>query len=136
MLIICDTHALVFWADAPEQLGAQATSLISRAAFTGDIACSDISLWEIAMLHAKGRLNTPPGRTISDYIDDIVLALGLQVLPITPQIAERAQAAAFVHGDPADRIIGATVLEHRGVLVSKDQKLTVAGRVMGFGVVW
>jgi len=57
------------------------------------------------------------------YIQDILLALDVTVLPITADIAELSQSALFIHGDPADRLIAATALIHRAALITADEKL-------------
>lgn len=133
MPIICDTHILLFWADAPQRLSAAARNALDQDLSTGQLACCDISLWEIAMLQARGRINRPADLSITAYLDDIVLAMGLTVLPITPTIAERAQHPDFLHGDPADRLIAATALVHKAPLVTADEKLR---RVPGLRCIW
>lgn len=133
MLTICDTHILLFWADAPERLTPPARDALAQGLDAGQLACCDISLWEIAMLLARGRVRLPPGVHIASYLDDIVLAMNLTVLPITPLIAEQAQHPDFLHGDPADRLIAATALVHRAPLITADEKLH---RVPGLRCVW
>jgi len=120
-MILLDTHAIVFDAIAPERLSGRAARTIERAAADGSLACSDISLGEIAMLAASGRLDLGVDPTL--FMDRAIQARALSVLPITPAIAVLAQAQPFAHGDPADRIIGATALHHRAKLVTADERL-------------
>jgi len=48
----------------------------------------------------------------------------MSILPITPQIAAISSShPAFRHHDPADRIIAATTIHHRAVLLTFDAKL-------------
>ena len=119
MPIICDTHILLFWADDKKRLSVRANAALEQ----GNLACSDISLWEIAMLYSRGRINNFAGVTSADYIQDILLALDVTVLPITSEIAELAQRKWFIHGDPADRLIAATSLVHKTSLITADEKL-------------
>jgi PIN domain nuclease of toxin-antitoxin system len=119
MLTICDTHILLFWADDKKRLSVKANAALE----TENLACSDISLWEIAMLYSRGRINNYAGVTAAAYIQDILLGLDVTVLPITPEIAELAQSELFIHGDPADRLIAATSLVHRASLITADEKL-------------
>lgn len=44
-------------------------------------------------------------------------------LPITPEIALLSRSDLFQHGDPADRLIGATALQLGSRLVTADAKL-------------
>jgi PIN domain nuclease of toxin-antitoxin system len=123
MLTICDTHILLFWADDPARLSAHAGAAVALGIESNQLACSDISLWEIAMLYARGRLNNRSGVSSRAYIQDILAGMNMAVLPITAEIAELSQSAAFIHGDPADRLIAATALAHHAPLVTADEKL-------------
>jgi len=55
-VIICDTHVLIFWQDAPDRLSENAKEALSLGLDKNSLACSDISFWEIAMLFKAGRL--------------------------------------------------------------------------------
>lgn len=128
-MVVLDTHVLVYDALAPNRLTARARRAL--AGNDGPLAASDISLWELAMLIAKGRLD--PGADAIEFIQSVVDARGIQVLAVTPKIAVLAQADDFAHGDPADRIIAATAMANGAVLVSADRQLA---RVKGLRVLW
>ena len=130
-MVVLDTNALIYDALQPKRLTPRALRTIETASARNDIACSDISLWEIAMLVAKGRLD--PGADLTQFLHDIIQARGLRVLPITPEIAALAQSRHFSHGDPADRIISATALYHQAKLVSADARLR---KLEAIEVVW
>lgn len=130
-VVVLDTNALIYDALQPKRLTPRALRTIEAASARGDIACSDISLWEIAMLVAKNRLD--PGAELTQFLHDMIQARGLRVLPITPEIAALAQSPQFAHGDPADRIIGATALYHHARLVSTDAQLR---KLKALEVVW
>ena len=130
-MVVLDTNALIFDALQPKRLTPRALRTIETASAHGDIACSDISLWEIAMLVAKDRLD--PGTELAQFLHDLIQARGLRVLPITPEIAVLAQSAQFSHGDPADRIVSATALFHQAKLVSADARLR---KLKAVEVVW
>ena len=120
-MVVLDTNALIFDALEPKRLTPRALRAIEAASDNGEIACSDISLWEIAMLVAKKRLD--PGTELTQFLHDMIQARAVRVLPITPEIAALAQSRQFSHGDPADRIISATALYHHARLVSADARL-------------
>ena len=83
------------------------------------------------MLAARGRLDL--GADPALFMDKAIQARTLSVLPFTPHIAVLAQAEMFAHGDPADRIIGATALHYRAWLVTADERLHA---LKGLTVVW
>ncbi|MGH8720239.1 MAG: type II toxin-antitoxin system VapC family toxin [Burkholderiales bacterium] len=130
-MVVLDTHVLIFDALEPKRLSRRSARLVETATAEGQLACSDISLWEIAMLIAKGRLL--PGVETTQFLKDIIEARGLKVLPINPEIAALAQSDDFQLGDPADRIISGTALHHRARLVSADEKIRA---IRALEVVW
>lgn len=128
-MVVLDTHVLVYDALEPKRLSARARRAIEGE--HGPLAASDISLWEIAMLISRGRLD--PRADAAGFIEKVVEARALRILPISPQIAVLAQADEFAHGDPADRIIAATARAHGAALVSADAQLR---RLRTLKVVW
>ena len=130
-MIVLDTHALIFDALSPERLSKDASEAIEQGARAGNLACSDISLWETAMLIASGRLD--PAMETERFLEDLVNARGVRVLPITAAIATLARSSRFPHGDPADRLIASTALCHQAALVTADQHLQ---KVVGLQVIW
>ena len=124
-VVILDTNALVFDALDPARLTGRARRLIERAHTRRDLYCCDISLWEIAMLVAKRRLD--PGVGALEFLRLAVAARALTVLPITPEIADLSVAMPDAVGaDPADRLIAATAIHHRATLVTTDTRLKKA----------
>ncbi len=123
MLTICDTHVLLFWADRKDRLSINASNALNAGLAANDLACSDVSFWEIAILLRKGRLKLPPNCSPASYMEDIARSLRLTVLPITPCIAALAESGIVPHGDPADRLIAATALYHQVPLITIDAKL-------------
>ncbi len=90
------------------------------SAQSGDLACCDISLWEIAMLVDQGRLD--PGTDTQTFIGLALAHRSLVVLSITPEIAALSVSLGL-HGDPADRLIAATTIRNGANLVTADRKL-------------
>ena len=130
-MIICDTHVLVFDALAPARLSARARRRLKDAESAGQLACADISLWEIAMLIAKRRLEID--EESGSFIQAVLYARGYRVLPITSQIAALAQGADFTQKDPADRLIAATAIATGADLLSADQAMK---GIPGLKLVW
>jgi len=93
---------------------------IRRAQTGGGLAVAAITLWELAVLVARGRIQGYG--TVDDSVR--LLTQGVVVKPITAAIA--AIAAEFPSQyprDPADRLIGATAKAEGIPLLTRDQKL-------------
>jgi PIN domain nuclease of toxin-antitoxin system len=131
MLTICDTHALIHAALDTRRLSANALRSIESAERSGELACADISLWEIGMLIQKGRLAVVPDAR--EFLETMVRSRGLRVFPITAEIAALADSDAMPRGDPADRLIAATAITHGAPLVTKDKQLA---KVPGLRTIW
>ena len=131
MLVLCDTHVLVWAVLVPEKLSSKAASRLEEARTAGELACADISLWEIAMLLERGRIQSPLPAEV--FLAKLCKALLLQILPISPKIAAMAQSDSFNHGDPADRLIAATARVHDIDLITADRELQ---RLQGVRTVW
>ncbi len=84
-MIVCDTHALIFDTLAPERLGPDAAKSIEESHRAGELTCADISLWEIAMLMEKGRLQVDA--SMEDFITAMITARDITGLPLTPAMA-------------------------------------------------
>ena len=128
-MVVIDTHVLVQHALQPRRLSGGARKAMGGE--HGPLAASDISLWEIAMLIAKRRIDI--ATDAAQFIEDLVHARALRILPITPRIAVLAQSDEFRHDDPADRIIAATAIVHGAQLVTADARLR---RVKSLRAIW
>lgn len=118
-LTILDTHAWMWWSDGGGKLSPKARRAIERS---GRLGISPISLWEIAALAEHGRVRF--SRSTSEWLEAALSRPRVEVMPFTARIA--CSAAGFgdtIPGDPADRLILATALEHHAPLVTKDARL-------------
>ena len=118
-LIILDTHVWLWFNAAPSRLSKPARREIDRAT---EIGIAAISCMEIATLaeHKKIELDRPANL----WLEDALSRPRFSLLPLTPSIA--AAAARFggaFSGDPADRMIVATALEHAATLITKDDRM-------------
>jgi PIN domain nuclease of toxin-antitoxin system len=95
---------------------------IAGASRQSGLYASAISIWEIAMLEAKGRIAFSTG--IAAWIEDAVKAPGFQVFPLLPEISiDSTRLPGHFHGDPADRIIVATARFLKCTLITADKKI-------------
>lgn len=121
-MIVVDTHVLIWDALAPEQLSPAATEAISEANQNEGIIVADISLWEIAMLLQKGRIQVDTDT--QTFLNLVMQANIIEVQAITSQIATLStQLSSTVNADPADRLIAATTLARGVPLVTADRNL-------------
>ena len=119
-VILLDTHVLVWLDEANPRLGAGATEQINIAFQAGNAMVSAISFWEVSMLVRKGRIRLDMDLAVwrNDFMEQ-----GLIELPVTGEIGIMAAALEQFHGDPADRLIAATALQHSLTLITADEKL-------------
>jgi PIN domain nuclease of toxin-antitoxin system len=115
--VLLDTHVVQWWSAEPERLSEAATETLTAA---DQLAVAAISWFELAWLAAGERIIvTIPVRSWLEELAD-----GLQTLGLTPAIAATAVALpSSFPGDPADRLIYATAVEHGCLLVTKDHRL-------------
>lgn len=125
-MIVLDTHVVLWLAQAPELLSERAREAITRAREQDGVAVADKTLWELAMLIARGRVGV---RTSTrDFLEAV--ERNFTVYPITGAIAERSlQFSSRYSKDPTDRLIGATAAIHGLELVTKDEEIRDSGEV-------
>ncbi|MBI2403586.1 MAG: type II toxin-antitoxin system VapC family toxin [Gemmatimonadetes bacterium] len=122
-MIVLDTHALVWWVSDPERIPAKARREIGRTVKGGDaVVVSSISVWEVTMLVARGRLQLTVD--VETWIAHVEALPFVQFVPVDNRVAIRAvRLEGFRHRDPADRMIVATALGLGATLVTADERL-------------
>jgi PIN domain nuclease of toxin-antitoxin system len=122
-MIVLDTHTLLWLALEPERLSETAATTIDQ---DPERTINVISAQEIAYLVARGRvdLDRPPKAWLGEALN----AFEVQPIPTTVQLALRAGSLdpEIFHGEPIDRLIYATAVEHDARLVSADRRMREA----------
>jgi PIN domain nuclease of toxin-antitoxin system len=115
--VVLDKHVVHWWSAEPQRLSRTALEALVEA---DELAVAAISWFELAWLakHERIVLTIP----VRSWLEQ--LAADVRTLGITPAIAEAAVSLpGSFPGDPADRLIYATALEHGMRLVTKDERL-------------
>jgi PIN domain nuclease of toxin-antitoxin system len=127
LLILVDTHIVVWLAFEETRLSKKATSAIAEARLNGEgLAISDISLFELA--RALSRERSHLGISVESALAEAELRF--VVLPMDSRISLRAFGLPRTYPkDLADRIIGATALVENMPLVTADRAIQDSGLV-------
>lgn len=122
-LLVLDTHVWIWLMKGEaERFSTTCRIAIEQASETGSLGVAAISVWEVGMLEAKGRVRF--AEPCLDWVRKALTAPGLHLLPLTPEIAvESSHLPGTIHRDPADRMLAATARILGGVLVTHDQQL-------------
>jgi PIN domain nuclease of toxin-antitoxin system len=115
---LLDTHVVHWWSSEPKRVSQPARQALKTA---DELLIAAVSWYELAWLARHGRiaLDIP----IRSWLED--LSAQVRTIGLSPAIAETAIALPdSFPGDPADRQIYATAIEHGANLVTKDRAIT------------
>ena len=115
MRLLLDTVTFIWFIGSPHRLSSVAAKSIESKSVAVEI--SSISISEIALKHAKGKLNLPK--------ENILIAidrLALRVLPYTAAHAYQFFDLPVHHVDPFDRMIIAQALAEEIPVVTSDSQ--------------
>lgn len=124
--VLLDTHVWL-WVAGGERIAPAARRRIELAAGEDELTLSPISLWEVGMLSAKGRITVQPD--CMSWVTTALAKTGIRLLPISAQMAV---GSSFLpegfQGDPADRIIVASAIVSSATLITRDAKILSCAR--------
>lgn len=128
-MIVLDTQAWLWWVHDPSRLSRKALHAIATAEASADILVSVISVWEIAVKTALGKLEL--GMDMDAWFRLAAAYPGITVEPLSPQdaIASTRLPGSF-HRDPADRMIVALSRRTGAALVTSDAAIRAYPHVM------
>lgn len=119
---LLDTHAWIWYLTASERLPLALRTTIETAG--GGVWLSPISLWEVGMLEARGRVRLDGGQR--HWIETALRRFPLEEAVLTAEVALRSNEIALGHRDPVDHLLAATALVYGLTLVTLDERLTTA----------
>jgi PIN domain nuclease of toxin-antitoxin system len=119
--VLLDTHTLVWLLQGNDRLGPQARATVQGATVgQAGVLVAAISIWEIGMLVAKGRLTLD--RDVGEWVRLALSLPGMSLVALDPDIAVAAsRLPGAMHGDPADRLIVASARHLGAVVVTEDR---------------
>jgi PIN domain nuclease of toxin-antitoxin system len=127
--LLLDTHVVHWWSAEPGRVSPAARQALEAA---DELVVAAISWYELAWLARQERivLNVP----VRSWLEG--LGAHLRTIGVSPAIADTAVALPpSFPGDPADRLIYATAIEHGFELVTKDGAIADHDRPRSL-VVW
>jgi PIN domain nuclease of toxin-antitoxin system len=121
--VLLDTHSWIWLMNGESRVQKSSVlKTIELAAKKSELYISSISLWEVGMLEAKGRIRFQQPCLV--WVKKALETTGLSVLDISPETAiESSRLPQDFLVDPADRIIVATARTMDLLLVTEDQKI-------------
>jgi len=110
--LLLDSHILLWWLADDPQLDSRRRRAIARS----EVHVSSMSIWELHLKRAAGRLDLDP-----NFLDEAIATQGFQELPVNHLHARRAVELPAIHRDPVDRFLVAQALVEQLTLVTDDE---------------
>lgn len=126
--LLLDTHVWLWLVEGVRrEISAACESLIESHRGKGTLLVSAVSVREVALLVARGRLRlSMPGHA---WTRQAMGPQGIRPLPLDAASAALSAALpAGIHRDPADQMLVASALVHGLTLVTRDRALLDYGR--------
>jgi PIN domain nuclease of toxin-antitoxin system len=118
-VIVLDTNAWLFWVSDPSRLTSKARRAIAAEEDGPGILVSSISVWEVAVKVALGKLTLD--REIHSWVAGALTYPGVVMQPLDPRDAlESTLLPGVFHKDPADRMLIALSRRLNAPLVTSD----------------
>jgi PIN domain nuclease of toxin-antitoxin system len=125
--LLLDTHIWLWYAEGnAAQLTAAGVKKLDQARQAGGLRISPISVWEIGVQHAKGRIQL--SAPLRDWVRDALAPVGVTLLPLDAEsAAESTLLPGELHGDPADRFLVAAARTGGLILATRDKAIIAYG---------
>ena len=120
--LLLDTHVWFWYLMGSDRLPKGLRDSLDRQ--PGDLWLSPISIWELGILEAKGRLRLRGGART--WVSDAMKRFPLRVADLNTEVALSSLEVELPHRDPADRFLAATALVFDLTLATLDRRLVEA----------
>lgn len=121
--LLLDTHVWVWYVENDaRRFSRRLEPLVEAAVQRGEVIVSAISVWEIALLEAAGRLQL--SMDVRVWVGRALSFPGVRLKGLSPAIAiESTRLPGALHRDPADRILIATARSLGAAVVTCDERM-------------
>jgi PIN domain nuclease of toxin-antitoxin system len=116
---LLDTHIWLWNSLQPERLSRRVVRELDN--LENEIWLSPVSIWELRLLHDKGRIRLIPDAV--SWIGENLTRLNVREAPLTFEVALAISSLNLPHNDPADGFIAATAKVFGLTLVTADEQL-------------
>lgn len=125
--LLLDTHVWC-WIISGKEPNHTLKMQIINAGKNNALFLSAISIWEIALLNAKGRITLDA--PCQNWVNMHLKKTGVQVLDLSiPILIESCYLPGELHADPADRLLISTARNTGTHLVTADKKILDYGKL-------
>ena len=115
---LLDTHLVYWWMTGDARLGKVTQRIIAKS----EIVVSAVSIWEMVLKNAKGKLPLPEG-SLAEQLE----AQGFIVLAILPRHIDAVRHLQCAHTDPFDRLLIAQAHDEKLTLLTRDAAILGLG---------
>ena len=122
---LLDTHIWVWWICGDPRLTARERESLDNLPPSDRPVLAEISLWEVAMLVERGRLELD--MDLERWLAVASASATVELARVTPSVAaEVARLPERLQRDPADRLIVATARVRKLSVLTRDRKISGA----------
>ena len=125
MKLLLDTHIWIWSILEPHRLSRRVAKELASS--DNQLWLSSISIWELFLLHRKGRIKTVAD--FSAWVGDAMNSIPVNEAPLTFEVALAVSRVKLPHHDPADQFLVASAKVFGLTLVTADRNLLDAEEV-------
>jgi PIN domain nuclease of toxin-antitoxin system len=121
--LLLDTHVWLWYAEGvADRLRPASVRKLEEARRGDGLVVSAISVWEIGMHAARGRIQLAV--PLRDWVERALASPGIRLAPLDSAVAaESTLLPGDPQGDPADRFLIATARTHGVPLATRDDRI-------------
>jgi PIN domain nuclease of toxin-antitoxin system len=121
-MYLLDTCTLLWWLAFEDRLPKGVREVL--AAGESPVHVSVVSIWEILVKHARGKIRIHSGdQPAFDFIKQTVSDTGFAMIPLLPDDIRHLSALPALHRDPFDRMLICQTIERGMTLVTPDPNI-------------